>query len=122
MGSAQLSKISIWECRSSYTWSNVNVLGGSSGALGFFMLIVPVWTCGVEREGERFFKQSLKAAVYHILVSRAETRRAFNTGFDTVNLQMRDTFSQLWVEVDDDLAALVDLHAVAAHVAFERNT
>ena len=43
MGSAQLSKISIWVCRSSYTLSNVNVLTGSSGALGFLMLMVPLW-------------------------------------------------------------------------------
>jgi hypothetical protein len=32
-------------------------------------------------------------AVHHILVSSAETRRAFNTGFDTVNLHRPTTLS-----------------------------
>jgi hypothetical protein len=36
-------------------------------------------------------------AVYHIWVSSAETKGAFNTGFDTVNLQILKAVHHTWI-------------------------
>jgi hypothetical protein len=57
-------------------------------------------------------------AVHHILVSSAETRRAFNSSFDTVNLH-RPTVVHAGGGLDDVREDVREARGVAAQVEIE---